>query len=184
MKAISSKIKLNGDDLVNLYQILLDGQWMQKTSKEWLEAPGDLKLIHSSLKQKIENKIKREKISYVLDLNVFEILYIQRMLQSLLPFLGLQAAEYQNYIFENRYDFNPYQIKQLKEIHTRIFKVYHSLDKLMEKIQSLNTYYEDHFETIMNMSLEERVNSYLQINEQLLLKKKKSGKVIPIHIQS
>jgi len=184
MEIISSKIKIRGNDLMHLYEILLDGQSVQDTHEYWLETPKDLQLIHFSLKQKIEEKIKKEKEVYVLDLNAFEILYIQLILQALIPYLALRTSEYQNYIFENRHAFNAYQIQQLKEIHDRILKIYHSLNRLMDTLQTLTPYYSHHFSKIMDMSLEERINAYQKMNEKIISENENTDKVIPIHTMS
>ncbi|QEK11741.1 hypothetical protein FQB35_04820 [Crassaminicella thermophila] len=181
MQPISSKIKINRNHLIALYNSFYNDKFIQKSSDDSINIPEDIKLIDFSLQKKIKQKIRNKKESYVVDLNVFEILYIQVILQSLLPYLGLKAAEFQNFIFENRYNLNPYQLEELKKIHNHIFNTYKSLSELMQKLQSLNDYYKEIFTTIMNMQLEERINFYLQITEQIKIKEGPSEKIISIH---
>lgn len=183
MQPISSKIKLSKKNLIDLYETLSNDKLVQDTDNNSTKTFEDLTLINFSLKQKIEGTTKNKKDTYIIELNSFEILYIQFILLSILPYLWVKTTEYQNYMSENRDNLNECELCYLKENYNNIFTAYQSLNGLMEKVQSLNEYHQDNIVTIKNMQLEERINAYIDMEGQLEIEKSILGNIIPIHLK-
>ncbi len=183
MDMIGSKFKLNNDQLTYLHSILNNGALLQQGSNGLSTITEDLQLIHLSLKAKLEKKILKHQKSYIIQFNVFEILYIQTMLEFLIPHLSTRSAEYQGFLFDHKNELSPKHFMEIKEVHRGIFSFYHAMCKLMDKIKQLKAYYEKDFYEIMDMSLEQRINALLQIDGHLEKKAKEGSNVIYIHTQ-
>jgi hypothetical protein len=106
------------------------------------------------------------------------------MLEFLVPHLSTRSAEYQNYLFDHRNELTPQQFLKVKGVHQEIFSFYRSMYSLMTKISQREIYYKNDFHEIMDMTLEERINALLQIDEQLQHKQQENSSVIYIHTKT
>ncbi|MBB6216168.1 hypothetical protein HNQ80_002267 [Anaerosolibacter carboniphilus] len=181
MDVMGSKFKLSNNELTYLHSVLNNGALIQQKGDGLSAITADLQLIHLSLKAKLDKKIIKKQKSYVVQFNVYEILYIQTMLEFLIPYLNTRSAEYQVFLFDHRHNLSPQQFLEIKGVHQGIFSFYRSMCKLMDKINQLEPYYKKAFYEIMNMSLEERVNALLKIDEHLQKKQQEAANVIYIH---